>query len=376
MAHQFGHNAEIDGRWLALTERVYVEGARWLDRVLDACPTPEAVLESTPSCIATAQLEALKQALSAAAPITLPEALTGPPHGLWLVTPRDIEYPPLLRECSDRPPFLFTRGDPRLLGRPMLSIVGTRKPSLDGQRAATEFATAAVRAHFCVASGLALGIDSIAHDAAIRADGVTVAVLPCGIDQVYPRRHEQLARRIAASGVLVSEFPLRSPPRRHHFYRRNRTLSGLSGSTLVVEAGRPSGTLLTASAAADQGRNVLVLPWSIYHTGGAGCRYLLRDGAELVQSVEDLFACLGVRSDSPASNSASTPVGAESEWLSASGLESDQQRVMLLLGRGVHRAEDIATSMGWDMNRCLSCLSGLEVLGSVVRMPEGYSAAH
>ena len=175
---------------------------------------------------------------------------------------------------------------------------------------------------------------------------------------------------------MVSEFPLRSPPRRHHFHRRNRTLSGLSGSTLVIEAGRPSGTLLTASAAADQGRNVLVLPWSIYHTGGAGCRYLLRDGAELVQSVEDLFACLDVRPDSPASNSAPTPMGAESEGPSASVLESDQQRVMLLLGRGVHRAEDIATFMGWDMNRCLSCLSGLEVLGSVVRMPEGYSAAH
>ena len=376
MAHQFGHNPEIDGRWLALTDRVYVEGARWLDRVLDACPTPEAVLESTPSCIAASDLEALKQTLSAAAQITLPEALTGPPHGLWIVTPRDIEYPPLLRECSDRPPFLFAKGDPRLLGMPMLSIVGTRKPSLDGRRAATEFATAAVQAHFCVASGLALGIDSIVHDAAMRADGLTVAVLPSGIDQVYPRRHEQLARRIAGRGVLVSEFPLRSPPRRHHFHRRNRTLSGLSGSTLVIEAGRPSGTLLTASAAADQGRNVLVLPWSIYHTGGAGCHYLLRDGAELVQSVEDLFACLGVRPDSPASNSAPTPVGAESEGPSASVLESDQQRVMLLLGRGVHRAEDIATSMGWDMNRCLSCLSGLEVLGSVVRMPEGYSAAH
>jgi DNA processing protein len=91
--------------------------------------------------------------------------------------------------------------------------------------------------------------------------------------------------------MLVSEFPLRAPPRRHHFYRRNRTLSGLSGSTLAVEAGRPSGTLLTASAAADQGGTVLVLPWSIYHAGGTGCRYLLRDGAELVQSVEDLFAC-------------------------------------------------------------------------------------
>jgi len=375
MAHQFGNNPEIDGRWLALTERVYVEGARWLDRVLDACPTPEAVLESTPSCIAASDLEALKQTLSAAAQITLPEALTGPPHGLWLVTPRDIEYPPWLRECSDRPPFLFARGDPRLLGMPMLSIVGTRKPSLDGRRAATEFATAAVQAHFCVASGLALGIDSIVHDAAMRADGLTVAVLPCGIDQIYPRRHEQLARRIAGSGVLVSEFPLRSPPRRHHFHRRNRTLSGLSGSTLVVEAGRPSGTLLTASAAADQGRNVLVLPWSIYHTGGAGCRYLLRDGAELVQSVEDLFVCLEVRPDSRASNLAPTSIGTEPEWPSANQLESDQQRVMLLLGRGVHRVEDIATSMGWDMNRCLSCLSGLEVLGRVIRMPEGYSAA-
>ncbi len=184
---------------------------------------------------------------------------------------------------------MFCQGVLAHLGATTLSIVRTRKPSLEGRRAAREFATAAAESGFAIVSGLALGIDGIAHDAALRAGGSTVAVLPSGMDRIYPARHQGLAER-----VLVSEFPLGTPPRKHHFHRRNRTLSGFSEATLVVEAGRPSGTLITAGAAADQGRDVLVLPWSIYHREGAGCRYLLEDGALLVQSIEAMRVHLGV----------------------------------------------------------------------------------
>ena len=153
--------------------------------------------------------------------------------------------------------------------------------------------TAAVAGGWAIVSGLALGIDGIAHDVAVRSGGTSISVLPCGIDRIYPQRHAALAEQLTWRGAVVSEFPLGTPPRKHHFHRRNRTLSGFSVATLVVEAGRPSGTLLTASAAADQGRDVLTLPWSIYHSGAAGCRYLLSDGAVLIQSAEDLLSHLG-----------------------------------------------------------------------------------
>ncbi len=164
------------------------------------------------------------------------------------------------------PPFLFVQGDLDSFKSTTLSVVGTRKPSLDGQRAATDLTHAAFALGLPVGSGLALGIDGIAH----QAKGSTIAVLPLGLNQSYPSRHHQLAANIAKSGAVVSEFPLGTPPRKHHFHRRNRTLSGFSHVTLVIEARRPSGTLITASAAADQGRDVMTLPWSIHHPEGAG----------------------------------------------------------------------------------------------------------
>jgi DNA processing protein len=223
-----------------------------------------------------------------------------------------------------------------------------------------------------VVSGLALGIDGIAHDAALTAGGITVAVLPSGMDRIYPVRHQRLAERVMAEGALVSEFPLGTPPRKHHFHRRNRTLSGFSEATLVVEAGRPSGTLITAGAAADQGRDVLVLPWSIYHREGAGCRHLLEDGAMLVQSVEAMQAHLGVPTAPPASLPQShLPASAGS--YSVSTLDADQQAMLTLLGSGTHGADTLSATLNWDINRCLACLTALEVSGRVRWVSGGYT---
>ena len=298
-----------------------------------------------------------------------PRALLAMSRSAWS-PPQDPEYPPLLAQCTDRPPFLFCRGVLAHLGATTLSIVGTRKPSLEGRRAAREFATAAAESGFAIVSGLALGIDGIAHDAALGAGGSTVAVLPSGMDRIYPARHQGLAERVMAEGVLVSEFPLGTPPRKHHFHRRNRTLSGFSEATLVVEAGRPSGTLITAGAAADQGRDVLVLPWSIYHREGAGCRYLLEDGAVLVQSIEAMRVHLGVPTAPLSHKPPPAPAGTQSD----SKLDADQQTLLSLLGSGTHGADTLSADLNWDINRCLACLTALEISGRVQRVSGGYTA--
>jgi DNA processing protein len=379
MAHQFGLDAQADARWIALTQMIE-RGAGWLDQVLQRWPSPESILGDTELSSSghsepngrPADWASLQGMIDSASPNQLLRCLPKS-SSLYLVTIRDPFYPPLLAECGDRPPFLFVQGDLDSLRSSTLSVVGTRKPSLDGQRAATDLTHAAVALGLTVVSGLALGIDGVAHQAALSAKGNTIAVLPSGLDQIYPSRHRRLATNIAESGAVVSEFPLGTPPRKHHFHRRNRTLSGFSQATLVIEAGRPSGTLITASAAADQGRDVMTLPWSIYHPEGAGCRYLLDVGAMLIQSPEDLAHCLDLRApDQPMTQTMASHASAVPAQFQT--LPLDQRQILSLLGRESHRAETLALRLDWDMDRCLACLSALEVQGWINKGPKGYSA--
>ena len=387
MAHQLGLDAQADARWIALTQTIE-RGAGWLDQVLQRWPSPESILgdnewSSHDQCELSSETNSetnhrpagwasLQRIIDGASPNRLLRCLPKS-SSLYLVTIRDPLYPPLLAECSDRPPFLFVQGELDSLRSTTLSVVGTRKPSLDGQRAATDLTRAAVALGLTVVSGLALGIDGVAHQAALSAKGNTIAVLPSGLDQIYPSRHRRLAQNIAKSGAVVSEFPLGTPPRKHHFHRRNRTLSGFSRATLVIEAGRPSGTLITASAAADQGRDVMTLPWSIYHPEGAGCRYLLDAGATLIQSTEDLAHSLDLgipvqsMTQSVARNASAVPAQSQ-------GLPLDQRQILSLLGRESHPPETLALRLDWDMDRCLACLSALEVQGWIKKGPKGYGA--
>ena len=387
MAHQLGLDARADARWIALTQMIE-HGAGWLDQVLQRWPSPESILSDTElsshnnsetSNQTNREVNhrprgwaSLQRMIDSASPNRLLRCLPKSPP-LYLVTIRDPLYPPLLAECSDRPPFLFVQGDLDSLKSTTLSVVGTRKPSLDGQRAATDLTHAAVALGLTVVSGLALGIDSVTHQAALSAKGNTIAVLPSGLDQIYPSRHRRLAANIAQSGAVVSEFPLGTPPRKHHFHRRNRTLSGFSQATLVIEAGRPSGTLITASAAADQGRDVMTLPWSIYHPEGAGCRYLLDAGATLIQSPEDLAHCLDLRlPEQLVTQSAAR--NASAARAQSQALPLDQREILSLLGRESHPAEVLALRLEWDIDRCLACLSALEVQGWIHKGPKGYGA--
>jgi len=209
--------------------------------------------------------------------------------GTALITWNDSRYPPLLKRVSGPPFLLFVRGDIDALWTPQLAIVGSRQATAGGLATAHDFASAFVERGFCVVSGLAAGIDAAAHAGAMDANGLTVAVLGTGLDRIYPQRNAALAQRILHAGALVSEFPPRTLPRREHFPRRNRVISGLALGTLVVEASLGSGSLITARTATEQGREVFAIPGSIHNPLAKGCHRLIREGAKLVESAQDVM---------------------------------------------------------------------------------------
>jgi len=204
----------------------------------------------------------------------------------------DADYPPLLREIAEPPLALFIAGDPTLLWHPALAIVGSRLPSAGGLDNARAFAAACARAGLAVTSGLAAGIDGAAHHAALDAGGLTVAVLGTGIDVPYPAQHAQLHHEIEHHGVLVSEYPPGTPPRRGNFPARNRIIAGLALGTLVVEAALRSGALITARLAAESGREVFAIPGSIHNPMARGCHHLIRQGAALVEDAGEIIESL------------------------------------------------------------------------------------
>jgi DNA processing protein len=211
-----------------------------------------------------------------------------------ILTWDDPRYPPLLREIPDPPILLYVRGDPLLLAEPQLAIVGSRNPTPGGREITRELAGVLAGYGLAITSGLAVGVDAVAHEAALE-HGRTVAVLGTGPDRVYPAVHRGLARRIAEQGALVTELAPDEGPQARHFPRRNRIISGLSLGTLVTEAALKSGSLITARQAAEQGREVFAVPGSIRNPLARGCHALIRDGARLVEEAAEVLAELGPR---------------------------------------------------------------------------------
>ena len=242
----------------------------------------------------SAQIRALDGDPAAFAPDLLPrcrEWLRQPGHQLigW----HDPDYPPLMRKAGSPPLALFVAGDPALLWYPAVAVVGSRSPTAGGRDNARSFSRALVAAGYAVTSGLAAGVDRAAHEAALDTGGLTVAVLGTGPDVPYPQNHAGLMARIAAHGAVVSEHPPGTPARREHFPSRNRILAGLTLGTLVIEAASRSGALITARLAADAGREVFAVPGSIHNPMARGCHRLIRDGAALVESADEVTAALG-----------------------------------------------------------------------------------
>ena len=277
--------------------------------------------------------------------------LEGPDRHLLLLDGPD--YPALLGELADAPPLLFVEGAAGILDQPQLALVGSRRASRAGLDTARGFARSLAAGGFVIGSGLALGIDGAAHQGALDAAGRTVAVLGTGLDCLYPPRHRSLARAIVeGGGALVSELLPDSPPQAANFPRRNRIISGLALGVLVVEASPQSGSLITARLAAEQGREVYAIPGSIHHPGARGCHQLLREGATLVESVEDILG--GLRGWQRAA-----PV------VAADRQEKLDDLLLALLRASPAGSEALAAALGWPLAQVLAHLTQLELDGLI-----------
>lgn len=206
-----------------------------------------------------------------------------------VITLNDANYPQQLKEIPDAPPLLFVRGNPDLLSLPQIAIVGSRNPSTIGKETAFSFAKTLSHYGFVITSGMALGIDAASHQGALNAKGYTIAVAGTGLDRVYPARHKELATEIVNTGAMISEFPPGTTAKANHFPRRNRIISGLCQGLLVVEAAKQSGSLITARMALEQNREVFAIPGSIHNPLARGCNALIREGAKLVETTQDIL---------------------------------------------------------------------------------------
>jgi DNA processing protein len=311
------------------------------------------------------------------------EALANPdPRGLsederWLaganrrlVTWGSPDYPPLLAGIADAPLVLFVEGAVHVLSLPQLAIVGSRNPTALGRDTAAQFARQVVAAGLIVTSGLALGIDAAGHRGALRAGGCTVAVLGSGLDQVYPRANAGLAREIIArGGALVSDLPSGAEPLKHHFPRRNRIISGLAVGTLVVEAALQSGSLITARLAGEQGREVFAIPGSIHNPMARGCHRLIRQGAKLVETADDVFVELGaLLAGLHAHAYAEAPDGQE---VFGCALDKDYEILLDALGFAPASIDTLVARSGFAADAVASMLLILELDGRVAQQHGG-----
>jgi len=285
--------------------------------------------------------------------------------GAQLLASTDADYPAQLRPLPDAPAVLFVLGNVRKLASLQLAMVGARNATPAGCRTAREFAEYFARAGVTVTSGLALGIDAASHEGALRGGGETVAVCATGLDTVYPTQHAALAQRIRANGALLSEFPPGTPPRRMNFPHRNRLISGLARGTLVVEAARHSGSLVTARRAAEQGRPLFAIPGSVHDPLSVGCHKLIQEGATLVQAPAEVLSSLRI----PLPNEALVRRGGRDAPPEA----MDKGYEMLLDAVGFEQAtvDVLALRTGLSGESVASILLALELEGRIASYPGG-----
>ena len=272
-----------------------------------------------------------------------------------IITILDKSYPELLRHIASPPLVLYTIGNIASLSRQAVAMVGSRRPSVAGLENSYRFAFDLAKASLSIVSGLAIGIDGRAHEGALAVGGITIAVLGSGIDNIYPYRHLALAERICENGLLISEFPLKMPPKAGHFPRRNRIISGLALATLVVEAAVRSGSLITARFALEQNRDVLAIPGSIHNQQASGCHKLLQQGAKLVTSYTDVLDELNLPS-----GDVECPV------------LSLERGLLNYIGYEVTSVDQLITRSGWPINDIMCDLAKLELKGIVSAVPGGY----
>lgn len=335
-------------------------------RLLHCFGNPAAICQaSVPELAACGvKTEAIKELQQPDAALLLREQQWAQQPHHSILTLEDERYPALLKAIADPPPVLFVRGDPAVLSRPQVALVGSRNPSPGGVKAAGEFAAALVRAQFTITSGLAIGIDGASHRGALEAGGMTVAVLGSGLSCLYPARHRQLAADVVAQGALVSEFPPETPPLAAHFPRRNRIISGLCAGVCVIEAALLSGSLITAKLAAEQGREVFAVPGSIYNPLSHGCHALIQQGAQLTASVADILMEL-----QPQAAQRAVPSTQQSLPLE---LDYDCRQLLQWIGFEATTVDQIVRGSGRGVAQVIELLLTLELRGYVQAALGGY----
>ena len=362
---------------LTLTPGVGNDTAR---KLLAAFGSPEAIFEQSQAALRQLGSDKLASAI-VTEPLKLPELLQTTVD--WLAGGDDRivapigsrHYPATLLDIEDPPLVLYMQGSyldraqaaPNVIAN-NLAIVGSRNPTPQGEANARQFAKAFAEQGLCIVSGLALGVDGAAHDGALLGGGQTIAVVGTGLDRVYPKKHLALAHRIVVNGLIISEFPIGTPPLNANFPKRNRIISGLSVGTLVVEAAVKSGSLITARLASEQGKDVFAIPGSIHSPLSRGCHYLIKQGAKLVETAQDVMEELKIplsRVTPAPNNDNETP---ESLTSFSSGVDL---AFLSALGFDIVSLDALQARTGLPTPELQAKLLELELDGFVTRLPGG-----
>ncbi len=289
-----------------------------------------------------------------------------------IVTLADTAYPRALLDIADPPTLIYVRGRLDLLQRPALAIVGSRNPTPQGIKNAENFSAALAQSGLIIVSGLALGIDTAAHLAALSVQGDTIAVIGTGIDRIYPARNLDLARRIVKQGCIISEFPLGTPAVAYNFPRRNRLISGLARGVLVVEAAAESGSLITARLAGEQGKEVFSIPGSIHSPQARGCHKLIKQGAKLVETVQDILEELDWHDQCNEKGQASAfPLPTPSVTATGQEIQTDADELLTLIGFDPCSIDELAARSGLSIEILSQRLLQLELNGHLANLPGG-----
>lgn len=372
---------------LALTPGVGPETAR---RLLAAWGQPSAIFEQTDTAlrqvVSVLQAQALCEAPSGWRELSEDtwrwlQASTEPGVERVLITLGDPDYPAALLEIPDPPLMLYAMGQIGALRQldigQSVAMVGSRNPTPQGLINAREFARSLAASGLTIVSGLALGVDGAAHEGALLGASVaawggalpTIAIVGTGLDRVYPRQHRDLAHQIAQRGVILSEYPLDTPPLAPNFPRRNRLISGLSQATLVVEAALQSGSLITAKQALEQGRDVMAIPGSIHATQSKGCHLLIKQGAKLVESAQDVLEELHLH-DRVAQRSLALDASSVKED-PPHGNDKSEDALFRHMGHDPVSLDALQARCGWSTAALQAQLLELELMGQVGRLPGG-----
>lgn len=347
--------------WLRLTLAPGVGGVTQRT-LLKTFGLPEAIFSAPRQAVSAAVGERSANALLDADSAAAVDAALGwlEEPGNHILTLADSAYPQAILDITDPPALIYVQGDTSLLQRPSIAIVGSRNASPGGKQTAERFAAALGRAGWLISSGLALGIDAAAHEGALNAGEPTLAFIGTGADRVYPARHRELAHRIVEHGAIVSEYRLGTPAIAANFPRRNRLIAGHCRGVLVVEAAMQSGSLITARLAAEAGREVFAVPGSIHSPLSKGCHALIRQGAKLVETVEDILEELGGVATAQAPPPRPTAT-----------MSPESTGVLTALGHDPCQLDELARRTGLTADALLAILFELELTNRVASRPGG-----